>query len=311
MNVFLTGASGFIGANIARKLLEKKYSVHVLNRTDSPSWRLKDIANQIVAHKGDIADLQSVTQAVLKAQPSYIIHLATYGAYSYQKELEKIINVNVVGTANLLEATKDIPYRCFINTGSSSEYGLKSKPMKETDFCDPVSYYAASKLAATNLCKVFAKINNKPIVTLRLFSVYGPYEEPSRFIPAIIKALKYKEAVKLTPGKQRRDFIYIDDVVEAYLQTLRAGRKLKEKICNIGTGQEFTNDEIVNRLFNVTKQKTIIQKGAYPKRDWDTLHWRADISRAKKLLSWKPRYTIDKGLQSAYSWFENNEKLFS
>lgn len=308
--VFITGASGFVGANLTRALLKNNYSVHILTRTKKLPWRLKGLEKQITAHSGDITDIRSLKKGLQGARPDYIIHLAVYGAYHFQNELDKIVQVNIEGTKNLLEASKDIPYKCFINTGSSSEYGYKDTPMKENDFCAPESYYAATKLGATHLCKVFANLNNKPIVTLRLFSVYGPYEESTRLVPAVMKALITKGTIKLAPGKQRRDFIYIEDVCNAYIKALNLGVKLQGEICNLGTGIEYTNDELVKSLFTVANKKTQIDKGAYPKRSWDTQHWKADISHTTKILGWEPNYAIDKGLASTYSWFEKNIKLY-
>jgi nucleoside-diphosphate-sugar epimerase len=308
--VFITGASGFVGANLVRFLLKKNYSVHIIHRTTTLPWRLKEIKDQLMIHRADITDYRSLKIAISEAQPDYIIHLAAYGAYHYQTELEKIISVNVLGLQNLLKASEQIPYKCFINTGSSSEYGIKNKPMKETDFCDPVSFYAATKLAATNIGKVYAKQNNKPIVTFRLFSVYGPYEEPGRLIPTIMKALLKKEVINLSSGTQRRDFISVEDVCRAYETALHLKSNISGEIFNIGTGSEYSNDEIVHRLFTVTKDTTRIKKGTYTKRSWDTTHWQADISYSTKRLRWRPRLTIDKGLQNSYSWFANNSHYY-
>ncbi len=308
--VFITGASGFIGANLTRALLKNNYSIHVLNRDNDLPWRLKAISHSITIHKEDITKLRPLRSLLLRIKPDYIIHLATFGAYYYQTDFKKIIEVNIEGTRNLLEASRNISYKCFINTGSSSEYGYKSLPMTETDSCNPASYYAATKLATTYICKIFAQLNKKPIVTLRPFSVYGPYEEPTRFIPSIMISLLLKNPIKLTPGNQRRDFIYIDDVCNAYLRTLRLGSKIRGEIFNIGAGNEHTNDEIVSKLFKVTNEKTVIKKGEYPKRTWDTSHWLADISHAKKALGWEPTHTIDKGLKSTYSWFKKNIEFY-
>lgn len=309
-SVFITGASGFVGANIVRALLKNNYDVHILSRTKKVSWRLKDISQFLTIHTGDIINLASLKKIFSTTQFDYIIHLAAYGAYHYQMELDKIMQVNLEGTKNLLEASMGTAYKCFINTGSSSEYGFKAKPMKENDSCNPVSYYAVTKLAATHLCKVFAELHNKPIATFRLFSVYGPYEEPTRFIPTITTSLIAKRPIKLTPGNQRRDFIYIDDVSDAYLRALSLGKKVQGETYNIGTGKEYSNDEIVKRLFASTKSSTKVKKGAYPKRSWDTPHWRADISRTKKMLGWKPMHSLDNGLKKNYSWFQQNVTFY-
>ena len=131
--IFVTGAGGFIGANLTRKLLKQNFDIHILSRTKNISWRLKEIEDQITIHHGDLMDFASLKKALRKIQPAYIIHLATYGAYPFQTEIDKIVSINIEGTKNLLKASNNIPYRCFINTGSSSEYGFKDKPMKQDD----------------------------------------------------------------------------------------------------------------------------------------------------------------------------------
>ncbi len=308
--VFITGASGFVGANLTRALIKKNYATHILTKSKIFPWRLQGLENKISNHIGDITDFSSVKKTLTSVKPDYIIHLAVYGAYHFQTELDKIVNVNIVGVRNLLDASRDIPYKCFINTGSSSEYGIKNAPMKENDFCDPISYYAATKLGATHIGKVFALMNNKPVVTFRLFSVYGPYEAPTRLVPVMMKSLITRQTINLSPGKQRRDFIYVEDVCDAYLKALTVGKKITGEILNIGTGREYTNEEVVKALFAVTGQKTKIAKGAYPKRPWEALHWKASISHTKELLGWTPKVTLDKGLQGTYSWFEKNVHLY-
>lgn len=309
-NVFITGGNGFVGANIIRALLKDNYRVHVLNRSSQVGWRLKGIEKSLFIHQGDIKDYKTLRKIIVKVKPDYILHLAAYGAYSYQTEMDKIVDVNINGTKNLLEASKDIPYKAFINTGSSSEYGFKNIAMKEDDYCDPVSFYAATKLGQTHLCKVFAQQFDKPVLTLRLFSVYGPYEEPTRFVPAIMKALIKQHTIQLTPGKQRRDFVYVDDVIKVYLKAMAFAEKHSGKTFNVGTGEEYTNDEVVKTLFTVTKNKTIIEKGAYPKRSWDTTHWFADTENAKRQLHWTAQSSLDKGLKNTYDWFTNNMHFY-
>jgi len=174
-----------------------------------------------------------------------------------------MIETNVRGTLNLLMASKNINYKMFINTGSSSEYGIKNKPMNEEDHLEPISFYAATKASTTFLCQVFAKEYQKPIATLRPFSVFGPYEEESRFIPTIIRAVIKNKPIKLTQGNQRRDFIYIDDIVDIYIKTLSHGKKLSRQILNMGTGTEHTNDEVVKMLFEITGKKVTIE-APYP-----------------------------------------------
>lgn len=271
-------------------------------KKSSHLWRIKDILNKVKVYRGDLLNKKKLTKIVSKINPNFIIHLAAYSNYRNQSKVEQMIETNIKGLLNLLIASKNINYKLFINTGSSSEYGIKDEPMKEKDMLAPISFYAVTKASATFLCQVFAKEYKKPIVTLRPFSVFGPYEEEGRFIPTIIKAVLKNKPIKITPGNQRRDFIYIKDIVDIYIKTLSYGKKLSGQILNMGTGIEYSNDEVIQTLFKVANKKVRIEKGAYPKRIWDTSHWVADISKTKKVLKWKPKFSLERGLNEIYKW---------
>jgi len=300
--ILITGGAGFIGANFIRRLTELGYDVNLILKKSSNLWRIKDVLGEVKVYYVDLLDKNKLAKTVKKINPVFIIHLATYSNYSNQSDVEQMMNVNIKGTLNLLIASKNINYKMFINTGSSSEYGIKSEPMKENDSLEPISFYAATKASSTFLCQVFAREYNKPVVTLRPFSVYGPLEEEKRFVPTIVKAVIKNKPIKITSGEQRRDFIYIQDVVDIYIKTMSYGKKLSGQIFNVGTGVEYTNDEVVQTLFKVTGKEVKVEKGAFPKRLWDTSHWVADISKTKKLLNWKPKFSLEDGLKETYKW---------
>lgn len=304
-NIFLiTGASGFIGSNLLRRLVEEDAQVHVILRKNSNLWRIKDILHKTHIHISDLSNYKDVLKIIQKSKPTVIYHLASYGAYPFQKNADKILKVNILGTWNLLHALLNHKYKLFVNTGSSSEYGYKSKPMKETDLLEPASYYAVSKCTQTHLCSHMAKESNKPIVTLRPFSVYGPYEEPSRFIPTLLKSLYYGKKMSLTSPDTARDFIYIDDMIDAYLK-IEELRKYQGMCFNIGTGVQSTIKHVVKEASEVTNKKIQFEWGKMKPRSWDTTSWVADISLAKKLLKWKPQYNLNHGLLKNWEWFKN------
>lgn len=309
-NIFLiTGASGFIGSVLLRRLVEQKKEVHIILRKESKTWRIADLLHKVTIHYSDLSNVAELTFVVQKAKPNIIYHLATNGAYSYQKDANQIINTNILGTWNLLQACNTINYDLFVNTGSSSEYGTKQSPMKETDLLEPNSYYAVTKCTQTLLCGHIAKSENKPIVTIRPFSVYGPYEEPKRFIPTLMNALMFNREMNLVSPDTARDQIYVDDIVDAYLKINELKNNPGEYF-NIGTGIQSTIKQVVDTAVKVTGKTAQFKWGAMEGRSWDTNNWVADISKAKKLLKWTPKINLEQGLKFTWEWFQKNYKFY-
>lgn len=306
----VTGAGGFIGSNLVRALIAQNIPVHIIWKRSTDPWRLHDVKDRLTFHAIDLLDKRALTRLVKKVTPDFIFHLASYGAYPRQTDPLKMEEVNIRGTRHLLEATLDLPYRVFVHTGTSSEYGFKDHPMREEEALSPISYYAITKATATHLCQVVSQTFHKPIVVLRPFSVYGPYEEGSRLVPTAIRAILCKGRIRLTPGHERRDFVYIDDIVSAYLGAIEHAANVAGHVINIGTGTESTNDEVVRTLFGVAGQTVPVKKGGFPTRSWDTSHWVADISRAARLLGWKPAYTLTQGLSKTFQWFQAHSSLY-
>lgn len=304
MTVFVTGAYGFIGSHLVRRLFTLGHAVHVLVKPSSNPWRLKDIRSRIIIHTTRMTDIRALTLLLKKLEPSAIYHVAAHGAYANQTDYDAMVRVNTMGTLTLLEASLEVPYEVFVNIGSSAEYGMKSKPMNEHDLLEPQSVYAATKASGTLLCQVFAKLYDKPIVTIRPFTVYGPYEEAFRFIPTVIRSIIAGQRVMLTKKTLRHDYVYIDDMVDACLIALKKGSTLMGTICNVGTGVEYTNAQVVQMLFRIAKKTVPIEAGMYNPRQWDSPHWVADISETKRLLRWEAKTPLTQGLQKTYEWMK-------
>lgn len=309
-DILVTGAGGFIGANLVKRLLNLNYNIHVVWKKTTNPWRINDVIKKISIHEISLLNKKELAFLLMKINPSIIYHLATHGAYHDQNNINIIVKTNIISTLNLLSASKDIDYDIFVNFGSSSEYGFKEKPMKEKDLLEPESFYAAAKASSSLLCQVFSKNYHKAIVTLRPFSVYGPYEEFRRFIPTIINDLIDNHPINLTAGSIRRDFIYIDDFIDLCVKLIGKEKVLSGKIFNVGSGREYSNLDVVKTLFKISKKNVPINIGAYPKRVWDTQHWRADISNTKLLLRWRPKVSLENGLLKTYRWMLKNKKLY-
>ena len=237
--ILITGSSGFIGANLARRLLREGYKVHLLLREESKTWRIDDIIHSTTIHLVDLINSNDVERVIKEIKPKTIIHLAAYGAYPYQKGVGKIRKVILNGTINLVDACKKVGFDIFINTGSNSEYGFKNKPMEESDLLVPNSHYAVFKAAATLFCQYEALSENLPIVTLRPFHVYGSYEEKTRFIPTLITSLlTHNQCPRLVAPETARDMVYIDDAIDLYLSIASKSSDISGQIFNVGTGKQ-------------------------------------------------------------------------
>jgi nucleoside-diphosphate-sugar epimerase len=240
---------------------------------------------------------------VRAARPELVYHIAAHGSYPSQTDAGAILKSNVLGTQNLLAATAGVDYEAFVNAGSSSEYGFKDSAMRESDRLEPNSYYAVAKAAQTLLCQYVARAQKRPINTLRLFSVYGPYEEPSRLIPTLVRrCLEGTDLTLASPGTAR-DFIYVDDVVDAFLAVDRLSQLCGE-ILNIGSGTQTTLGEVVDLVVRLTRADVRRQWNALPARVWDTDTWVADRSRSKQLLGWQPATALAKGLARTITWMQ-------
>lgn len=310
MSVLVTGASGFIGSHMVGRLVNAGYTVHILIKPSSNIWRLEDIRKKITIHTVSLHRKDELTILLQKIRPSAIYHFAAHGAYATQVNVNEMIRVNISGLSTLLEASLQIPYTLFVNIGSSAEYGIKVTPMKETNRLEPVSFYASTKASGTLLGQVFAKTYHKPIITLRPFTVYGPLEEPFRFIPTVIRSILSDIPVKLTGKNVRHDYIFIDDFIDACVQFLTLQKGVSGAIYNVGTGKEYTNEDIVHALFRIAKKTVSIKVGDYKERAWDGVHWVADMSHTQKMLGWKPKYDLYRGLQATYDWTLRNQSLY-
>lgn len=303
--VLITGASGFIGANLARMIASIRPDVHLLVRDEAKLWRLTDLLPKMTLHRADLTDRASLFARVAHVKPRTIFHLAAHGAYPSQRDVEKIEATVLHGTMNLLDACAEQGFDVFVNAGSSSEYGFKSEPMKETDLLEPNSHYAVFKAAATQYCQYAAASKKMPIITLRPFSVYGFYEEPTRLVPTLMTSLLAGTCPPLVSPDTARDYVFIDDMVEACLAAgLRSD--LGGRVYNIGSGKQTTLKDIVETAMRVTGAKVTPVWGSMEQRIWDQNIWQADVSKARDELKWSPRTGLEEGLARMMAWLKGD-----
>lgn len=309
MRAFITGAAGFVGANLVIRLIRLGTEVHILVRETSSLWRLQSIINELHIHVSDLNDSTRLHQLLQKIHPDIIYHLASHGAYHYQRNQKEILQTTIFGTLNLLNAAIATNVQIVINTGSSSEYGTKDHPMKEGELIEPNSYYAVGKSAQTLLCQQFAREEKLPVITLRLFSVYGPFEEPGRLVPTLIQRATLNQDLPLARPDTARDFIYVDDVVKAYLETARHPEH-SGNIFNIGSGKQSSLEDIVSNIITITKSASRPIWNAYPSRPFDTSIWVADIQKSHNLLNFQATTSLEEGLRKHIKWFTEHKEAY-
>ncbi len=308
--VLITGATGFIGSNLARYFLEKGSEISVFTRRTSDKWRIMTISENISDYSVNLKDAANLEKIIKKIKPQIVIHSAVYGGYSFQDDTAKTIEANFTGTVNLINALKGAEIELFINTGSSSEYGIKPKPMKEMDLLEPFSVYGVTKAAADLYCHAIAKEENMPVVTLRLFSPYGYYEEKNRLVSSVILSCLKSRNPKLSSPDSVRDFIFIEDVISAYKKVIDNKDRFKCEVFNIGSGKQHTVEDVVKNIVKLTGSKVKPEWGKIVSPRHEPECWQADISKARRLLSWEPVFGLRQGLEKNINWFKKNIALY-
>jgi nucleoside-diphosphate-sugar epimerase len=300
VKVLVTGGGGFIGSNLVRRLLEAGHDVRVLDNFSTGNRRnLVDVADEIEVVEGELRSYERVHnatrgvevvfhQGALPSVPRSVQDPLTTGA------------VNVEGTLNVLLAARDEGVRRVINASSSSVYGNSGTlPRVETQFPDPISPYAVSKLAGERYCVSFARVYGLETVTLRYFNVFGPNQDPTSqyaaVVPRFIAAVDAGEPVPIYgDGEQSRDFTYVDNVVEANVLAADAD-DASGAVLNVATGTSRSVNALADTIGEVLGKP--VEREYLDARTGDVRDSWADVSAAQRILGWEARIDLDQGLR--------------
>lgn len=304
LTVLVTGATGFIGSNLVRSLLLKGAKVSILKRPKSSVWRLKDIKTRIKILEADLRDKHHLQLALKKEEFRVIFHLAACVKREPSTSLIKDnLETNVWGTINLIDYMIKRDVRSFVNTGTCDEYGDNSVPFNEKQRENPLSPYAASKVAASHYCRMIHRTTGFPIITLRPFLTYGPYQTGEMLIPNVINCCLKSLPIQVTKGQQTREFHYISDIVNGFL-TAAVNKKAIGEIIDLGTGKEHTVKEIVEMIVKLTDYRLKWRLGDLPYRENEMFRFYCQGEKAKKLLRWQPEISLENGLIKTIEWYK-------
>jgi len=291
--ILVTGASGFIGTHLCRRLCEADVEVHGISRIER-----SDKEKSVQWWQGDLARQKRVRQLLKAIRPDVIFHLA--GHVTGVRDLEAVIpsfRNNLLTTVNLLTEASEIGCRRFVFAGS----------MEEPDLSNPhvvaVSPYSAAKWATSAYCRMFHALFQLPVVILRVFMVYGPGQHDLRkLIPYVILCLLRKEAPKLTSGQRPIDWIYVEDVVEGFLAAAQSPGMEGETI-DIGSGVLVTIQTVIDHLVRLMGAETKACFGTLPERPFERV-CAADVAKSNTMIGWNPKISLVEGLQRTVNWYE-------
>lgn len=315
--ILLTGGAGFIGSHVAEALLRGGAQLSVVDNLDTfypPAWKKANLESirkvgAFEFFEQDICATSSMREVFAAARPDAVIHLAARAGVRPSIEQPRLYEqVNIAGTVNLLDLCKEFRVQRLIFGSSSSVYGATSRaPFSEGQAgLRPISPYAATKLAGELLCYTYSHLYRLPVMALRFFTVYGPRQRPDLAIHKFVARL---EAGKPLPifgdGETGRDYTYVDDIVAGVLAALEYDFSSTDgapfEICNLGNSQPVKLSELVCLLERATAKKAIVQREA-PQQGDVPLTW-ADVSKAGKLLGYRPQTTLEEGLRKFVAWY--------
>jgi UDP-glucuronate 4-epimerase len=316
--VVLTGGAGFIGSHVAEALIRQGLKLTIIDCIDdfyAPSWKRRNLeevrrAGNFEFIEADICEMAPLRRAIAEAKPDAILHLAARAGVRPSIEQPALYErVNVGGSINLLEISRELSVRKFVFGSSSSVYGATSFSPFSEDHVEmrPISPYAATKLAGEMICYAYAHLYKLPIVALRFFTVYGPRQRPDL---AIHKFTALLESGKPLPvfgdGSSGRDYTHVDDIVRGVLSAVdyTMTGDVPYDVFNLGNSQPIKLSELIEQLEKATGRKAIrdqkpMQAGDVP------LTW-ADVSKANRLLGYKPQVKIEEGLKRFVEWYRES-----
>jgi polyisoprenyl-phosphate glycosyltransferase len=300
--VLIVGASGFIGANLFFALSQLRNDVFACSRNPQKSWRLSGVDSTRLINT-DITNYEQVKRTINDIRPQTVFNLSAYGSYARQADTEKIHQTNYIGTLNLIRALSEKGCSAFVQAGSSSEYGLNCNFPDESSELIPNSDYAVTKVSAGYLIKYYGRVNGFPCVNLRLYSVYGPWEERDRLIPTLITNGLKGIYPHLVNKEISRDFIYIDDCTSALVKAATTACMNEPGISlNIASGIKTTLETVAHvakELFNIKEDPHF---GSMANRKWDLSQWYGNPEFTRKLIGWQFKIQFEEGIRLTAAW---------
>lgn len=290
--VLVAGGAGFIGAHLTRRLVARGDRVTVLSTGAAPRLPLPDAVEQISL---DLRDRVETLKKLGRWRYHKIFNLSGYIDHQpFFKGGRAVLEQHFEALQNLLDTIDHKDLQSFVQVGSSDEYGNAPSPQREDFREDPIAPYSVGKVAATHLVQMLAKTENFPGVIVRLFLTYGPGQDDRRFIPQIIRGCLDKRKFNTSEGNQLRDFCYVDDIVDGLLLASDEKRAIGH-VFNLASGTPVAVKDVVAKIVELCGGGDPVY-GAVPYRPGENMSLFADVIKAKAVLGWMPKTSLEEGL---------------
>jgi len=309
-DIIVTGGTGFIGSSLIRRLISFDAIVHVLIRNNSNLWRLENIKQFIHIIKVDLLDLPSLSKIITKINPQYIFHFAfpsndiLQNPFDFQTQLDQTSRHLI----NLLQSisSKQSNLKSFIHTCSSTIYQWSEERyrLSENTPFDPSSLRGMLKLNERNICQYFSRTHVVPIKLARIFRAFGPWDINNKLIISALDAARNSTPIRLGNNRYKRDYIFTSDLVNGILLLANSDLPPGTEM-NFGGGSQHSALEIVKILEDILEVEIPKILNSYPKNPLDKGDFTADISFAKKMLNWRPEFSIPQGLKITVDWYKD------
>ena len=308
--ILVTGGAGFIGSNLTKRLVASgaKVSVVVKYKSITDCVRLSALWDDLEIIEADLRNIDSLRQFKGRSFDA-IFHLAAYNHVgdSFVHVNEALLS-NAVATANLMEYAPD--YGRFVYTSTSEVYGYQDDvPFCECATPSPISPYSVGKYAGELYARMKRRETSQPIVCLRPFNVFGPYQSDRAVIPElIIKSLR-NVPIETTEGRQTREFNYVDNIVDAFVAVAKV-MPLPDKVINIGSGNDIAICDLAKKIHALSGSRSELRIGSLPQRPTEIWKMYADAALAKDVLKWEPKVSFEEGLKRTIEWYKKYLAVF-
>ena len=303
MKALVTGLGGFVGAHLAARLVVDGWDVTGIIRPGSKPWRLAALGlapGMVDVLEADLSNPEQTMAAGHIAEPDVAFLLAASRAAATPAERSGTAAVNGTSGLWLVDA---LPHHCraVVRLGSSTEYGEADGPMAEDTPLRPRGFFGATKAAGSLLTVAAADRRGLRSAVVRAFQVYGPHDHPGRLVPRALAAARDGTTLPLTGPGRCRDWVYVDDVVEACVRVAGADHLPAGQVLNLGTGRQVANEDLVAEVERVTGRRVTTEVGSHPGRAWDAASWVCDPTRARELLGWEAKVDLRCGLARCWA----------